>query len=130
RTHTVTTDDYAGLAAVNQIAMSPDGMFVAYCESRWQLSTDDRKSNLWVVAGDGKSPPRRLTGDRANDRDPKWSADGKTLYFLGNRKREAQKKSPYDGATQAWRINIACGGPQPVTRVDGGINGYDLAPKA
>src|SRR4051812_11247234 len=80
RTHDITTDDYATLANVTQVAVSPDGKHVAYCEGRWQVTTDDRKSDLWVVATDGKSPPRRLTFERANDRDAKWSADGKTLY--------------------------------------------------
>jgi dipeptidyl aminopeptidase/acylaminoacyl peptidase len=130
RTHTVTTDDYATLAHVTQVAMSPDGQHVAYCEGRWQTSTDDRKTNLWVVTTDGKSSPRRLTADRANDREPKWSTDGKTLYFLGNRKREAEKKPPFNGTTQVWSISLDGGEPQPITRVDGGIAGYDLAPKA
>src|SRR4051812_26685952 len=87
RTHSVTTDDYASLAGVTQVAVSPDGRHAVYCEGRWHVPTDDRKTDLWVVATDGKSPPRRLTSDRANDRDPKWSADGKTVYFLGNRRR-------------------------------------------
>jgi dipeptidyl aminopeptidase/acylaminoacyl peptidase len=75
------------------------------------------------------SQPRRLTFDRANDRSPKWAADGKTIYFLANRKREAEHQPPWDGATQVWRIDIASGEPQAVTRVSGGVSSYDLATK-
>lgn len=129
RTHTVTTDDYAGLAAVLQVAVSPDGGHVAYSDARWHPPTDDRKTDLWVVATDGKSAPRRLTSDRASDRAPKWSADGKTLYFLGNRKRVGEK-TPYDGTTQVWCIARDGGEPRPVTRIEGGVAGYDLASRA
>jgi dipeptidyl aminopeptidase/acylaminoacyl peptidase len=130
RTHDVTPDDYFSLATVTQFAVSPDGLNVAYCEARWQQSTDDRKTDLWLVPTGEKPTPRRLTSDRTNDRSPKWSADGKTIYFLGNRKREAEKKPPYDGTTQVWRITPDGGEPQPVTRVEGGVSGYDFADDA
>lgn len=129
RTHDITPSDYSSLAAITQAAVSPDGKYVAYCEARWQVATDDRKTDVWVVSADEKAHPRRLTFDRANDRLLKWSADGKYLYFLGNRKREAEKKAPYDGTTQVWRIGEQGGEPQAVTRVEGGITGYDLASK-
>src|SRR5205807_32688 len=96
RDHDITIDDYGTLAAITDLAVSPDGKQVAYCEARWDKSDDSRKTDLWVVATDGKGKPTRLTGDRANDRHPKWSADGKAVYVLGNRKREAEKKAPYD----------------------------------
>lgn len=130
RTHAVTPDDYFSLATVTQFAVSPDGLHVAYCEGRWQKSTDDRKTDLWVVPTGENPTPRRLTADRANDRDPKWAADGKAVYVLGNRKRPAETKPPYDGSTQVWRVGLDGGDPQPVTRVDGGVAGFDLAAAA
>jgi dipeptidyl aminopeptidase/acylaminoacyl peptidase len=127
RTHAVTVDDYFTLGAVTQIAVSPDGRHVAFTESRWDKADDLRKADLWVISTDRKSAARRLTFDRANDRNVKWAADGKTLYFLGNRKREAEKKPPFDGTAQVWRINIDGGDLSAVTRIDGGVTGYDLA---
>ncbi len=127
RTHAITVDDYFTLAAITQIAVSPDGKHVAYTEGRWEKADDSRKTDLWV-AGTGEKPtPKRLTFDRANDRNAKWAADAKTIYFLGNRKREGEKKPPYDGSTQVWRINAKGDNLQPVTRVEGGVGGYDLA---
>ena len=129
RDHDITLDDYFTLAAITELAVSPDGKHVAYCEGRWDKA-DDRKTDLWVVATDGKGKPTRLTGDRANDRHPKWSADGKAIYVLGNRKREAEKKPPYDGTTQVWQVPLDGGDPRAVTRVEGGVTGFDYAPKA
>src|SRR5262245_50623436 len=87
----VTVEDYFSLASVTDLALSRDGRHVAYCESRWQESSDDRKADLWVVSLDPKdergpkpvlSPAaRRLTGDRANERHPRW-ATGRSIFAL------------------------------------------------
>ncbi len=124
RTHDITIDDYDTLATIRELAVSPDGKFVAYTEARWDKADDLQKTNLWIVATDGKSKPQRLTGDRANDRNPKWSHDGKAIYVLGNR------KSITDGKTQVWRINAASGVASAVTRVEAGVTGFDYSPKA
>jgi dipeptidyl aminopeptidase/acylaminoacyl peptidase len=123
----VTVDDYFTLATITQVSISPDGKQVAYVEARWEEYGDSRKSDLWIVDTDGKSPPRRLTFDRANDRDPKWHGD--TIYFLGNRKRGDEKAPPYNGSTQVWAISANGGEVRPITRVEGGVSGYDLAAK-
>lgn len=125
RTHDITVDDYFTQADVFEIAISFDGRFVAYTEGRWQHSTDDRKADLWVVETANRKS-RRLTFDRASDRSPKWSADGRSIYFLGNRKREGEKQPPYDGKAQVWRIDVDGGAPFAVTRVEGGVGMFDL----
>jgi dipeptidyl aminopeptidase/acylaminoacyl peptidase len=130
RNHEITIDDYATLATIRELAVSPDGKFVAYTEARWDKADDLSKTNLWVVATDGKGKPTRLTGDRANDRHPKWTADGKAIYVLANRKREAETKPPFDAKTQVWRVPLDGGEPRAVTSVAGGITGFDYSPKA
>src|SRR5438874_9833603 len=90
RAHDITIDDYFSLALLTQSRISPDGKHVAYSEARWQQSTGDRKSELWVAdAKTGK--PQRLTFDRSNPRNLAWTADNKAVLFLANRKREAEK---------------------------------------
>lgn len=126
RAHDITLDDYFTLADIFHVALSPDGKHVAYTEGRWQQSTDDRKADLWVVSTDRGGKPRRLTADRANDRAPHWGADGRSVYFLGNRKREGEKRPPYDGKTQVWRVGLDGGEPAAVTRVEGGIEAFEL----
>ncbi len=126
RDHDVTVDDYFSLSTLGDCAVAPDGSHVAYSEGRWRQATDDRKADLWVVSAQG-GPARRLTFDRANDHAIRWSADGLTLYFLGNRKREGEKQPPYDGTAQVWRVPLAGGEPTAVTRVEGGVTGYALA---
>lgn len=122
----ITIDDYFTQADLFGVAYSPK--WIAYVEGRWQESTDDRKTDLWIVPTNGSSKPRRLTSDRANDRAPQFSPDAATIYFLGNRKREGEKRPPYDGKTQIWSIPTEREGtPLAVTRVEGGIDGYELS---
>jgi dipeptidyl aminopeptidase/acylaminoacyl peptidase len=122
----ITIDDYFTQADLFGVAYSPK--WIAYVEGRWQESTDDRKTDLWIVPTNGATKPRRLTADRASDRAPQFSPDGTLVYFLGNRKREGEKRPPYDGKTQVWSIPTeGQGTPQAVTRVEGGIEGYELS---
>src|SRR5262249_45540378 len=127
RTHDITLDDYFTQADLFAAVISPDGAHVAYVEGRWQQATDDRKTDLWVV--DTKTAKaRRLTSDRANDRAPQWSPDNQFIYFLGNRKREGEKRPPYDGKAQVWKVAFGGGEPKAVTQVEGGVEEFALAP--
>jgi dipeptidyl aminopeptidase/acylaminoacyl peptidase len=121
--------DYFTLRGVTELAVSPDGQHVAYALATWAEFDDARKADLWVLDLATKQSTR-LTFDRANDRHLRWAADGKHLYALGNRKRAAEPNAPHDGKSQVWRIPASGGTPTAMTRVNGGVTGYDLAAKA
>jgi dipeptidyl aminopeptidase/acylaminoacyl peptidase len=119
----ITIDDYFTQADLFGVAYSPK--WIAYVEGRWQESTDDRKTDLWIVPTNGAGKPRRLTADRANDRAPQFYG---SVYFLGNRKRDGEKRPPYDGKTQVWRTSPeANDAPDPVTRVEGGVDAFEVS---
>ena len=99
RTHDITPDDYASVNTITEIAVSPDGKQVAYCLATWDRKADNRKTDLWVVSTDGKGTPRQLTKDRANDRKPKWSSDGKAV---------------------CWCLDVGMSAPLPVSKTTGG----------
>ena len=124
----ITPADYGSVATATEVAVSPDGKLVAYTLATWDEKADSRRTDLWVVPSDGKGAPQQLTFDRAGDRHPKWAADGKGVYVLRNR-RETGKDAPLDGSTQVWRVNLDLTAT-PVTRVKGGVEGYDYAAKA
>lgn len=118
----ITIDDYFTQADLFGVAYSSSG--IVYVEGRWQESTNDRKTDLWIESG---AFAGRLTSDRANDRAPRFSPDDSVVYFLGNRKRDGEKHPPYDGKTQVWSVTRdGKGTPRAVTRVEGGVDAYDL----
>jgi Tol biopolymer transport system component len=57
----------------------------------------------------GAGAPKQLTFGEVNDIVPRWSADGRSLYFRSNR----------GGRWQLWKLVTASGPPQPVTSDDG-----------
>jgi dipeptidyl aminopeptidase/acylaminoacyl peptidase len=125
RTHDITPADYASVNTITEVAVSPDGKQVAYCLATWDKKADNRRTDLWVVSTDGKGKPRQLTSDRANDRHPKWSADGTAIYVLANRMSSDKKNT----TTQVWKVPLD-GKPVAVTEVKDGVTGFDYAPKA
>ena len=128
-THDVTPADYAGISTITEIAVSPDGKQVAYALAVWDKPEDNRKSDVWIVPTDGKGKPAKLTFDRANDHKLKWSADGKQIYFLSNRKKASEVKPPFDGSSQVWRIAADGSGEVKAINPRSGWR-QDYAPKA
>ena len=55
--------------------------------------------------------PRRLTGGEGDGVNPRWSRDGRSLYFWATR----------GGQAQTWRVELDGGEPAQVTRDGGGV---------
>lgn len=125
RDHEITAEDYFDLTVLGNIAVSPDGKWVAYSESRWGRGKEGRSTDLWVMMTDGRDM-HRLTFDGFGAGHPQWNPESDTIYFLG-RHRAGGEKAPDDGSRQVWRIDEAHG-LVPVTRHDGGVGDFQLDP--
>jgi dipeptidyl aminopeptidase/acylaminoacyl peptidase len=123
RDHDIVPDDYFDIATIADCAVSPDGGHIAYTEMRWE---ERRNIDLWVFDIDTRTP-RRLTFHEGGDGSPVWSPDSRAVYFTSGRKRAGEEDPPYDGKRQVWRISRDGGDATPVTRVKGGIGGFDLS---
>jgi Tol biopolymer transport system component len=67
--------------ALFQERFSPDGRWVSFIA----LPSDDRStSTIYLVSRDG-GPWLPITSGQAYDDKPRWSPDGRTLYFISNR---------------------------------------------
>lgn len=126
RTHDITIEDYFSQAHLSGLAISPDGAEAAYVESRWGAEDEPRNGELWVLDIATKAP-KRLTFEQKSISAPSWSPDGALIYFTAEFKREGEKKPPFDGKKQVWRIAADGGGLTPVTQVKDGIADYELA---
>ncbi|MBU2500934.1 S9 family peptidase [bacterium] len=126
RDHDIQPEDYFDLTTLGNLAVSPDGLWIAFTESRWGNGKEGRSSDLWIV-GTREGAARRLTFDGFGGGSCVWSPDGRSLYCLG-RDRAGREAPPHDGSTQVWRIDPVAGTRQAVTRLDGGVESFVLAP--
>ncbi|HYG65228.1 MAG TPA: S9 family peptidase, partial [Thermoanaerobaculia bacterium] len=90
---------------------SPRGDRVAYVLRTNDLEENRARTDLWMVniAGGAGGDAVRLTSDPAADNTPRWSPDGKSLYFLSTR----------SGSSQVWRLDMSAAKPgDPVQVTD------------
>jgi dipeptidyl aminopeptidase/acylaminoacyl peptidase len=85
--------------------VSPDGNWIAFVLRETDLQANKGRTDLWLVRTDGTGM-RRLTSHPEADSNPRWAADGKSIYFTSNR----------SGSSQIWRISIDGGEAEQVTK--------------
>ncbi len=116
-THPFSVHDMLAMDRVSSPQLSPDGARVAFLVAHTDLEHNCRHRDLWLVGSDGAGL-RRLTAADAEDADPRWSADGRWVYFLSAR----------SGSAQVWRIAADGGEAEPVTRLPLDVDAFTLMP--
>ncbi|GMV31106.1 MAG: peptidase S9 [Rhodanobacteraceae bacterium] len=89
--------DLVNLERVTDPQLSPDGRYVAYQVRQTDFAANKGVNGIWLLKLDGKSQPVRLTADGASSAGPRWSADGRSIYYT----------AAHDGINQLWRVDIA-----------------------
>jgi dipeptidyl aminopeptidase/acylaminoacyl peptidase len=76
--------DWYKLTALSSPAMSPAGDRVAFTVTTVRESENKRHSEIWVVPTSG-GEPQRYTSPSTESSAPRWSPDGKYLFFTSSR---------------------------------------------
>lgn len=114
-----TAHDMASLERVSDPRLSPDGRYVLY-----DLRTVDYDANkshhaVWLADVSGKESPRRLAISDKGAANARWSADGKTIYFLSDR----------DGDTsQLFKTDLKGESATRVTGMPFDVDAFRVAP--
>jgi len=103
----MTVDDLFKFKRVSDPQISPDGKQVVFVVGTVDMAKNTIGTNLWLVATDGKTPPRQLTTTDKKDRHPRWSPDGQRILFESNR----------SGENQLWIIDLAGGEARQLTAI-------------
>jgi dipeptidyl aminopeptidase/acylaminoacyl peptidase len=130
----LTAADLFQLKQVESPALSPDGRWVIYvvrsiepkpdlpAEASAKAGARDDwiyRTQLWLAAVDGKTPPRQLTFGSAGNSSPVWSPQGGRLAFV----RSVEKEKP-----QIYLLSLAGGEAMPLTKLDTGAGSPRWSP--
>jgi dipeptidyl aminopeptidase/acylaminoacyl peptidase len=116
----VNVDDQFRFFDVGDPQISPDGEWVLYTVTAWDVAADRRNTDIWKVKWDG-SQRSQLTFTPDNENAPRWSPDGKYISFLSSR------PGPAKGA-QVWVLERSGGEARQLTQLKGGVESYRWSP--
>ena len=117
--------DLVALERVSDPRLSPDGRWVAYQLLETDLAGNRSVFSVWLapvpdsgVPSSGRRFTRRLTAPGVLSYAPRWSRDGKLLFFLSTR----------SGSAQVWRLELAGGEAQAATHAPFDVGSFAVAP--
>lgn len=92
-----TPADWYKVTTLSSPALSPDGKMVAFTVTTVNEKENKRHSEVWLVSASG-GEPYRVTAPGTESSSPRWSHDGKILFFTSRRPGG-------EGATWALRMD-------------------------
>jgi dipeptidyl aminopeptidase/acylaminoacyl peptidase len=117
QTHPFSVQDMLAMDRISDPQVSPDGKTVVLVTRATDLAANRGLTDLWLVGTDGTGL-RRLTSHAAADVNPRWSPDGKTIYFLSTR----------SGSSQIWKIAVDGGESSQVTTLPLDAGSFRISP--
>lgn len=122
-------EDVHRVKDVDEVAVSPDGEWIAYRVETVDVDKDERTSDLFMVKWDGSARIQLTHSDDASEGHPRFSPDGKYLAFVAARGSGASEDSddPADKA-QVWLLDRAGGEAERLTTLPGGVSGFEWSP--
>jgi dipeptidyl aminopeptidase/acylaminoacyl peptidase len=116
----MTATDLATMRRISAPVASPDGRWLVYQLRETDLAANRGVNDLWLVdlKARGAQPIKIAITNDKNEHDPRFSPDGKFLYYLSNA----------SGSDQLWRTVLPSGTAEQVTSLATDIGGYAIAP--
>jgi len=111
-------DDTFKIKSVGSAELSPDGKSLAYTVRTRNFEKNSSKTRIWMMATEG-GDPIPMTAEAVSSWAPKFSRDGKKLYFLSARNGDKN---------QIWSLDLFHGGEaQQFTKLERGANSINFS---
>jgi len=121
--------DVHRIADVDDIAISPDGDWVAYKVTTTNIDKDEYPSDLYMVSWDGSERIRLTHTEDSSESHPRFSPDGRYLAFIAARSDGSGEDSDDPKAkSQIWLLNRAGGEAERLTEMPGGVSRFEWSP--
>jgi dipeptidyl aminopeptidase/acylaminoacyl peptidase len=104
--HPFQVEDMQNLSRVGEVRISPDGQWAVFTVTRSDLAKNRSATNLWRVSTAGGEPEQLTFVGHGSNSTPRWSPDGRYLYFLSSR---------VDDKPQVFRLSVAGADAMQVT---------------
>ncbi len=100
----ITVEDMWAMGRVGDPQLSPDGKWLAYTITVYDMERNRGNTDIWMVASSG-GEPIRLTSGPEYDGLPRWRPDGGELTFVSTRSGSAQLFSMPAGGGEARQLS-------------------------
>jgi dipeptidyl aminopeptidase/acylaminoacyl peptidase len=128
-------EDLSRLRIPTEPRLSPDGRLVAFTVQTVAPGQDGYRHAIWLAPTDGSKPARQVTIGSKNDRQPRFSPDGRTLLFLSDRRLavEEEPTAPKDpkereDGVQVHLLPLDGGEARRLTDLPRGVVGAEWSP--
>jgi dipeptidyl aminopeptidase/acylaminoacyl peptidase len=114
----LTEMDVVNLEEASSPRVSPSGHDLVYSVRSTDYVADKFLSSIWLMRLDDRPNGRRLPVSDAGASSPRWSPDGKSIYFLSER----------SGTRQVWKTDTAGSVALQVTKLPLAVGLFKLSP--
>ncbi len=98
-----TFDEMMKVKRVADPQLSPDGKWVSFTVTTYDVANNSRNSDIWLVSSEG-GEPRQMTRSPKADERARWAPDSKRFAFVSTR----------SGTSQIWILGTDAGEAAPV----------------
>ncbi|MBK6988202.1 MAG: S9 family peptidase [Bacteroidetes bacterium] len=103
------------LGRVSDARISPDGNSVVYNIRNFDVQKNKGNSDLWIYDFKTKSTIA-IANDSVNETMPRWSTDGKRIYYLND-----------GGSSQIWSMNADGSNKKQISKTTSDISNYGFS---
>lgn len=112
---TLTPETLWKLGRVSDPQVSPDGKMVLYNVRTFNLADNKGASDLMLIPVAGGTPVN-LTNSADDESNARWSADGKTIYYLSSK-----------GGNQVWSMDAMGNNKTQISNTGNDISAFEVA---
>ena len=113
----ITADDLFSIGRVSDLQNSPDGKWISYSVTYYDMNTNKNNSDIWLLSTNG-GEPLQLTTNPKSDYGARWSPCSKKIAFISTR----------NGCPQILIIYLAGGEAKQLTNISTGAKGIVWSP--